>query len=209
MMADVIRPILKQWHFAFVLCLLCVIPIVVEGGTIIERPLHIHTNAWKEFETIYRAASDLGGGGGGSRNNDDGVKVNHIPPTILEAIATRLGKYVPSSSSYKTGCVVAADQLVGTPSKGTYNMILPPETSGHCVAQTASFDDDDDDEEEEEVTLPPFNMTWVNENQDDKIQQETLPAVDKVYDAVFARRGPAIMPAPDEPTLNWWFFYHL
>lgn len=173
-------------------------------GSLFRRELVGHESLWKEFDTLYRAAKDLGGGNGNH-------KVNGLPPIMLDALAKRIGMHLPSTKIHRAGCVAAADQLVGPASRGTYDLLLPLETDGVCTAPTtttttpvtttttAATNVDQDD------ALFSRTMEWRNESPEHEQKYAGLPPVEKVFDAIFARKeGRARLPRPEDPSLSFW-----
>ena len=177
------------------------------GGTIVPLESRVHGNTWKEFETIHRAARDLGG--------PDQFKIHTISPVILKSIFKRIGALLPSTRIYKAGCVTAADQFVGPAASQTrrtpQDLLLPPPDTAH-----------DHDGQPEECVAPTHAdspMKWwrrmspnssspnaTNPSPEDK-DSDNLPPVRDVYNAVFARRSSsACMPLDSAPALlNFWF----
>ena len=94
----------------FLLVAALAIPVV--NASYLSRVYRGHGNAWKEFETLYLASKDVGGGGV--------VRVNGLPPVMLSALADRIGIHVPSTRIHRAGCVVGAEQLVGSFSRRPY-----------------------------------------------------------------------------------------
>jgi len=163
-----------------------------------RRSYEGHGNAWKEFRTLYRAGKDLGSGGQ--------TKARHLPSIILETVARRVGALAPSAPAHKAGCIVSADQLVGTSSwRGAHDLIFKPSSDGQCHAPPLA---EVDDVERSSSSSPPseFSMLWENEGTESSMRQ--LPPVADVYETVFARRGAkpnAILQKEGDPALSFWF----
>ncbi|CAB9499617.1 Prostaglandin G/H synthase 2 [Seminavis robusta] len=149
-----------------------------------QRLYQPHGNGWKEFETLHKAAKDLGAGK---------VKVSGIPSILLGALSKRIGALVPSSAVYKAGCIVGADQLAGPSSwRGTHDLLMKPNTDGTCRTPALQA---------QGVGEKELHMQWDNESNPPK-----MPPVAEVYDTVFARRTrSAMLPKDSDPALSFWF----
>ena len=151
------------------------------------REFQSHGSAWQEFATIFQASMDLAAGGE--------VRVNGLPPVMLDAVADRISTHVPSTRIHRAGCVASADQLVGPSAKGSYDLLLPPNTNGKCKAPSLN-------KENEEFTM---EMEWRGESVEQELRQSALPPVEKVFDLVFARtNGKARQARREDPKLNFW-----
>lgn len=163
---------------------------MVADGFLLRSEESLVPDAWRDFFLAHRATVDVSGGSSNS------IKANGMPPILLESLAERVSRYVPTGGSAKLGCIEAADQIVGAGSKGVYDILLPPTlpSSGYCLVPDSRNG--------------TYRMEWTygDENQDAAMTMKNqLPPVEDVYNAVFARQGPAVLPPPGEPSLNFWF----
>lgn len=157
-----------------------------------------HGSALRDFESLYTAAKDVAGGGE--------TKVNGLPPVMLSALAERLGAQLPSSRIQRAGCVTSAEQLVGPAARGTYDLLIPPQTQGICVAPPLWLVEDGGGfVDGNGIRNFTSRMEWRDQSDQEELQRSMLPPVEEVFDAVFARKeGRTKEARSDDPQLSFW-----
>mmetsp|Transcript_4577 Transcript_4577/g.11645 ORF Transcript_4577/g.11645 Transcript_4577/m.11645 type:complete len:1105 (+) Transcript_4577:142-3456(+) len=157
-----------------------------------------HGQAHKDFESLYLAAKDISAGGE--------TKVDGLPPVMLHALAERLGQQLPSTQTYRAGCVSSTEQMIGPGGRGTYSMLLPPQTDGICITPSlSSFMDSTEGGDAEDNIKFKASMEWRDQSIEEETRWERLPPVEDVFDTIFARKnGKARVAREEDPQLNFW-----
>ena len=157
-----------------------------------------HSQAYKDFESLYLAAKDISAGGE--------TKVDGLPPIMLHALADRLGQQLPSTRMHRAGCLGSTEQTIGPGGRGTYNMLLPPQTDGICTTPSlSSFIDSPEGGDAEDNIKFTTSMEWRDQSIEEETRWQQLPPADEVFDTIFARKdGKARVAREEDPELSFW-----
>ena len=157
-----------------------------------------HGQAVKDFQSLYLAAKDVSAGGE--------TKVDGLPPIMLRALAQRLGQQLPTARVHRAGCVSSAEQLVGPTGRGTYDLLLPPQTDGVCITPSLSslLESETGSDADDNINFTA-KMEWRDQSQDEVDRRSILPPVEDVFDKIFARKDNQARKArDDDPKLSFW-----
>lgn len=149
---------------------------------IYNKHADIEKDALKDFVQIYYATKDLSGNEG---------KTEGAPPFFLQAVGERLSLYLPEVRRHSAGCIVPANDISGPSNRGSYDLLLGPNTDyGQCMTPSE---------------VGPMKWKEVYPNHKSFEQRTNLPPVEAVWEAIFKRQGPGTPVDPETVSLNFWF----